>query len=109
MATIKKAQNGYDTKTSPLKTGPYEKKLDTVGKGSSRSVRMIDGKGGVMGQERLGSSGAKKLTDTFKKAKAYTDDRRKQNKDFLDSRAKSGEAATASMKKAKCGSKMSKK
>jgi hypothetical protein len=113
MATIKKAQNGvskgnpkgYNQSTSPLKTGPYEKKLDTVGT-VAKSVRMIDGKGNVLGQERLGSSGAKALAQKFKREKTYTDERRGLNKEFLNSREKTGQAAT---KKAKCGTKMKKK
>ena len=100
---IKKAQNGtpvkgnpkgYATATSPMKTGSYEKKLDTIGKGTNRSVRMLSGKGDVLGQERLGSSGADKLASTFKASKTYTDSRRKENKDFLESREATGKVAS---------------
>jgi hypothetical protein len=103
MATIKKAKNGspvkgnpkgYEKSTSPMKTGAYEKKLDTIGSGSNKSVRMISGKGEVLGQERLGSSGAKKLSNTFNRSKTYTDERRKENKDFLDSRKATGKVAS---------------
>ena len=116
--TIKKAQNGtsekgntkgYKTSTSPMKTGPYEKRLDTIGGGSTKSVRMLSGKGDVMGQERLGSAGAAKLKKTYEREKAYTDERRKYNREFLESREATGKAATKSMKKAKCGTKMKKK
>ncbi len=108
MATIKKpvkkAQNGtpikgnpkgYNPSSSPLKTTPYEKKLDTLG---SR-VRMFSGKGEKIGDERLGSSGAKKLASNFKSNKAYTEERRGENKDFLESRDKIGKLATKSKMK----------
>lgn len=117
-ATIKKAQKGvtmkgnpkgYNVSTSPMKTGPYEKRLDTIGGGSTKSVRMLSGKGDVLGQERLGTSGATKLGEKFKREKAYTDERRKYNREFLESREATGKAATKSMKKAKCGTKMKKK
>lgn len=103
MATIKKVKNGISTKgnpkgyeksTSPMKTGVYEKKLDTIGSGFNRSVRMINGKGDVLGQERLGSSGAKKLANTYSRSKTYTDERRKENKDFLESRKATGKVAS---------------
>jgi hypothetical protein len=90
---------GYETKTSSMETGPYEKKLDTVGAGSFRSVRMISGKGDVMGEERLGTSGAAKLKKTFDREKAYTDERRTYNREFLESREATGKAANESMKK----------
>lgn len=92
--SVKGNPKGYEKATSPLKTEAYEKKLDTVGKGSNRSVRMISGKGDVLGQERLGSSGAKKLASTFKSTKTYTDERRKTNKDFLESRENVGKSAS---------------
>jgi hypothetical protein len=116
--TVKGNPKGYNTSTSPMKTGAYEKKLDTIGGGSSKSVRMIDGKGKVLGQERLGTSGAEKLAQKYKREKAYTESRRKTNKEFLDSRKASGNAASRSVgtmkkggtvKKAKVGTKMSKK
>lgn len=91
-------QSGYATKTSPLKTGPYEKKMDTIGSGSNRSVRMISGDGKVMGQERLGTQGAEKLTQKYKREKAYTDERRLGNKQFLESREKTGKLAKKSKK-----------
>lgn len=132
MATIKKIKKaqtgasvgnpkGYNAKTSSLPNssnkGGYEKKLDTVGT-VAKSVRMIDGKGNVLGQERLGSSGAEKLAQKYKREKANTESRRKTNSEFLDSRKASGNAASKSIgtmkkggaiKKAKCGTKMSKK
>ncbi len=116
--SMKGNPKGYNVSTSPMKTGSYEKKLDTIGGGSSKSVRMIDGKGNVLGQERLGSSGADVLAQKYKSQKTYTDSRRKTNKDFLESRKASGNAASKSVgtmkkggvvKKAKCGTKMSKK
>jgi hypothetical protein len=107
--SIKGNPKGYETKTSPMKTGPYEKRLDTIGGGSTKSVRMLSGKGDVMGQERLGSTGAAKLKKTFDREKAYTDERRKYNKEFLESREATGKAANKSMKKkAKSGAKMTK-
>lgn len=108
MAAIKKAQTGtsvgnpkgYNAKTSPLANstnkGGYEKKLDTVGT-TAKSVRMIDGKGNVLGQERLGSSGAEKLAQKYKREKANTESRRKTNSEFLESRKKSGVAASKSI------------
>lgn len=90
--------NGYDKKTSPLKTGPYEKKLDTVGAGSTKSVRMISGTGQVLGQERLGTAAAEKLAQKYAKEKEYTKQRRKSNEEFLDSRSKTGKLATKSKK-----------
>ena len=124
--TAKKAQTGtavkgnpkgYNVSTSPMKTGAYEKKLDTVGT-VAKSVRMIDGKGKVLGQERLGTSGAEKLAQKYKREKAYTEERRRANKDFLESRKASGNAASKSigtmkkggtMKKAQTGAKLKKK
>lgn len=115
--SVKGNPKGYNASTSPMKTGPYEKKLDTVGT-VAKSVRMIDGKGKVLGQERLGTSGAEKLAQKFKREKADTEARRKRNKEFLDSRKASGNAASKSIgtmkkggvvKKAKTGMKMSKK
>lgn len=115
--SVKGNPKGYNVSTSPMKTGPYEKKLDTVGT-VAKSVRMIDGKGKVLGQERLGTSGAEKLAQKFKREKADTEARRKRNKEFLDSRKASGNAASKSIgtmkkggvvKKAKAGMKMSKK
>ncbi len=115
--SMKGNPKGYNVSTSPMKTGAYEKKLDTVG-GVAKSVRMIDGKGKVLGQERLGTSGAEKLAQKFKREKADTEARRKTNKDFLESRKASGNAASksigtmkkgGSVKKAKCGVKLSKK
>lgn len=115
--SVKGNPKGYNASTSPMKTGPYEKKLDTVGT-VAKSVRMIDGKGKVLGQERLGTSGAEKLAQKFKREKADTEARRKRNKEFLDSRKASGDAASRSIgtmkkggavKKAKTGMKMSKK
>jgi len=115
--SVKGNPKGYNVSTSPMKTGAYEKKLDTVG-GVAKSVRMIDGKGKVLGQERLGTSGAEKLAQKYKKEKADTEARRKTNKDFLESRKASENAASksigtmkkgGSVKKAKCGTKMSKK
>lgn len=95
-------QNGYQSKTSPLPNnvnkGGYEKKLDTVGT-VSKSVRMIDSKGNVLGQERLGSSGAEQLANKYKREKTDTEARRKVNSDFLESREKTGVQATKSMKK----------
>jgi len=82
-----------------MKTGPYEKKLDTVGSGSFRSVRMVSGKGDVMGEERLGSPAAARLKKTFEREKAYTDERRTINREFLESREKTGKAADESMRK----------
>jgi hypothetical protein len=95
--TVKGNPKGYNTSTSPMKTGAYEKKLDTIGGGSSKSVRMIDGKGNVLSQERLGSSGADKLAQKYKREKANTESRRKTNKDFLESRKASGNAASKSV------------
>ena len=92
--SVKGNPKGYEKATSPMKTGSYEKKLDTIGKGTNKSVRMLSGKGDVLGQERLGSSGASKLADTFKRSKTYTDTRRKENKDFLESREATGKAAS---------------
>lgn len=97
--TIKKAQNGikgnlkgYNPGTSPLPNtvskGGYEKKLDTIGKGSTRSVRLIDGKGKVLSQERLGSSAEKAQAKTYNRQKTYTKERREGNTDFLESRVK---------------------
>jgi hypothetical protein len=115
--TVKGNPKGYNVSTSPMKTGPYEKKLDTVGT-VAKSVRMIDGKGKVLGQERLGTSGAEKLAQKYKREKADTESRRKTNKEFLDSRKASGNAASRSVgtmkkggtvKKAKVGTKMSNK
>lgn len=97
--TIKGNPKGYNVSTSPMKTGPYEKRLDTIGSGSLKSVRMLNGKGDVMGQERLGSAGAARLKKTYEREKAYTDERRKYNKEFLESREKTGKAADESMKK----------
>lgn len=96
---LKGNPKGYETKTSPMKTGPYEKRLDTVGTGDFRSVRMISGKGDIMGEERLGTAGAEKLAKTFKREKAYTEERRKYNKEFLESREATGKAADESMRK----------
>lgn len=94
---VKKAQTGgnlkgYNPGTSPLPNtvskGGYEKKLDTIGKGSTRSVRLIDGKGKVLSQERLGSSAEKAQAKTYNRQKTYTEERRKGNTDFLESRVK---------------------
>lgn len=99
MATIKKAQKGtsikgnpkgYKQSTSPLKTGDFEKKIDTVG----TRVRTFDGKGTKTGDERLGSSGAKKLASSFTRSKNYTDEKRGENKKFLNSREAVGKAAS---------------
>lgn len=94
---------GYNPGTSPLPNtvskGGYEKKMDTIGKGSTRSARLIDGKGNVLGQERLGTSGAKKMSETYKKEKTDTESRRKRNLEFLESRKKTGESANKMMKK----------
>jgi hypothetical protein len=106
--TVKKAQMGnalgYNAKTSPLankaKKGKYEKKLDTIGSGTSRSVRMIDGKGKVMGQERLGSSGASKLANTYNREKSMTNSSRAENSSFLESREKTGKSASSRTVKA---------
>ena len=115
--SVKGNPKGYNTSTSPMKTGPYEKKLDTVGT-VAKSVRMIDGKGKVLAQERLGTSGAEKLAQKFKREKADTESRRKTNKEFLESRKASGNAASKSigtmkkggtMKKAQTGAKLKKK
>lgn len=110
---IKGNPQGYNPKTSPLPNtenkGNYEKKLDTIGKGSLRSVRMIDGKGRILGQERLGTTAAEKLASKFKKEKSYTDKRRNLNKNFLDDKKAIAEAASkASTKKTmKSGGKIS--
>ena len=77
---------GYNKDTSPLKTGPYEKKLDTVGSGSTKTVRMISGSGEILGQERLGTSAAQKLADKYAREKEYTKQRRTISKEFLESR-----------------------
>lgn len=96
---LKGNPDGYNPKTSPMKTGDYEKRLDTVGTGNFRSVRMISGKGDIMGEERLGTAGAEKLAKTFKREKAYTDERRTINREFLESKEKTGKAADESMRK----------
>jgi len=99
--SIKGNSKGYNPKTSPLDNtankGGYEKKMDTIGKGSTRSARLIDGKGNVLGQERLNSSGSKKMSNTYKKEKTDTESRRKENLEFLESRQASGKAASKSM------------
>lgn len=99
--SIKGNSDGYNPKTSPLDNtankGGYEKKMDTIGKGSTRSTRLIDGKGNVLGQERLNSSGAKKMSNAYKKEKTETESKRKENLDFLKSRQASGKAASKSM------------
>jgi hypothetical protein len=84
---------GYEKETSPLKTGPYEKKLDTVGSGSTKTVRMISGSGEVLGQERFGTTAAKKLADKYAKEKEYTKQRRTISKEFLESREMTGKVA----------------
>jgi len=86
-------KEGYKKETSPLKTGPYEKKLDTVGSGSTKTVRMISGSGEVLGQERLGTSAAQKLADKYAREKEYTKQRRTISKDFLESRDLTGKVA----------------
>lgn len=113
--TVKKAQSGtsvgnakgYNAKTSPLANksnkGNYEKKLDTIGSGTSRTVRMLDGKGNVMQQERMNSTGAKNLSSTFNKTKSETNSRRTVNSEFLDSKNVSGKTATKSMGSKKTG------
>ena len=110
--SIKGNPKGYNPKTSPLPNtitkGGYEKKMDTIGKGSTRSVRLIDGKGNVLGQERLGSLGAKKMGETYKKQKADTESGRKTNLEFLESRKATGKAASKSIGTMKMGGAMKK-
>jgi hypothetical protein len=121
--SIKKAQvggkikgnpEGYNPKTSPLPNtinkGGYEKKMDTIGKGTTRSVRLLDGKGKLLGQERLGSVGAEKLSKRFKTEKSYTDKRRNLNRSFLEDKKALGEAASksSSKKTMRSGGKMTK-
>lgn len=106
--TVKGNPKGYNPKTSPLPNtinkGGYEKKLDTIGKGSTRSVRLIDGKGNVLGQERLGSSAEKTQAQKFKSEKTDTEKRRATNTSFLTSREKTGQKAS----KMKAGGKIKK-
>lgn len=106
--TVKGNPKGYKPSTSPLPNtvnkGGYEKKLDTIGKGSTRSVRLIDGKGNVLGQERLGSSAEKAQAQKFKSEKTDTNKRRATNTSFLESREKTGQKA-----KMKSGGKVTKK
>ena len=71
--------------------------MDTIGKGSTRSARLIDSKGNVLGQERLGSSGANKMAEAYKKQKADTESRRKTNSEFLESRKATGKSASKSI------------
>lgn len=115
--TIKKAQTGvkvnndpkkenhfgYNPKTSPIPNlinkGNYEKKLDTIGKAPYRSVRLLNKEGKVLGQERLNTAGAKKMTDTYNKNKTYTEERRKRNTEFLEGKQATGKAAEETMKK----------
>lgn len=126
---VKKGQNGlkesrgYSISGGPFKTNSYEKKVDTIGAGSTRSVRSIDGKGNVLRQERLGTQAAKKIASDFKREKANTNLRRQENKDFLTSREAIGKAASkkpvnkavaslkngGAVKKAKCGTMMKKR
>lgn len=93
---IKKAQigisignkNGYAPKTSPLSNmsnkGKYEKKLDTIG----NTIRVLDGKGNLLEKERIGTFAAKKLSTNYNKIKTDTENRRKSNSDFLESKSK---------------------
>ena len=104
-----KAQNGksvgnskgYASKSSPLPNstnkGMYEKKLDTIGKSSSKSVRQFDGSGKQMGQERLNSSKGKAMSKSFTREKTNTESRRARNSEFLESREKTGKSASKSM------------
>jgi len=83
---------GYNKDTSPYKTGAYEKKLDTVGSGSTRTIRMISGDGKIIGQERLGTSAGEKLARKYKIEKEYTNRKRLENKQFLESREAIGKS-----------------
>lgn len=99
--SIKGNPDGYNPKTSPLENtvnkGGYERKMDTIGRGSVRSTRLIDNKGNVLGQERLGSSGAEKMAKSYNREKNETESRRKRNLEFLESRQASGKAASKSI------------
>jgi len=54
---------------------------------------MISGSGEVLGQERLGTTAAKKLAEKFAKEKEYTKQRRTISKEFLESREMTGKVA----------------
>ena len=102
MPVIKGNPKGYNPKTSPLHNtlskGGYEKKLDTVGS-KVKSLRMLDGKGNVIGQERLNSAAASKLAEKYKKEKFDTESRRKTNLEFLQSKKVTGKIANKSIMK----------
>ena len=97
-------KKGYNASTSPLDNttnkGLYEKKVDTIQKGKpGESVRLIDGKGNVIQQERTRTKAASDLVNKFNKLKSDTNERRKRNSEFLDSRSKSGAVANKTIKK----------
>lgn len=85
---------GYNPSTSPLKTTPYEKKADTIGTGTNKTVRILSGKGKVISQEKLGTSSEKAMSKAHAREKAYTEDRRAKNLGFLKSRQTSGGTAS---------------
>lgn len=99
MATPKKAQagtslkgnpKGYKTSTSPLKTGPYEKKVLTSG----NVTRRVDGSGKVISSAPSGTKSAEQIKAQQSRDSSYTMNRRNINREFLESREKTGVKAS---------------
>lgn len=105
MAKVNKGNpNGYKPETSPLDNtrnkGTYEKKLDTINKGKvGEAIRLIDGSGNVISQARTRTSVATEIANKFNRLKSDTNERRKKNTEFLESRQKTGVVGTKSMNK----------
>lgn len=88
--TNKKEQVGYEPKTSMLPNtenkGAYEKSLDKT----KTDIFLRGGDKKIIKSARIGSKEAEAIEGEYNKVKADTESRRKENSNFLKSRAITG-------------------
>lgn len=91
-------KSGYDPKTSPVPNtenkGKFEKVLDRT----KTNIFLRGGDKQIIKSARIGSKAAEAIESEYKKVKADTESRRKENTNFLESRMTTGETADKNIK-----------